>query len=257
MKAIILAGGLGTRLSEETVLKPKPMVEIGGKPILWHIMKIYSHYGINEFIICCGYKGYVIKEYFANYFLHQSDITFDMATNTMEVHEKRAEPWKITLVDTGEDTMTGGRLKRVEAYIKDEEAFCFTYGDGVGSVDINALIDFHLKHGKEATLTATYIPGRFGALDLSEDQVNSFKEKPKGDGAMINGGYFVLSPKVLQRIEGDPTVWEQEPLNKLAEDGQLMAYRHEGFWLPMDTIRDKNDLQQMWDSGNAPWKVWK
>lgn len=257
MKAIILAGGLGTRLSEETVLKPKPMVEIGGKPILWHIMKIYSHYGINEFIICCGYKGYVIKEYFANYFLHQSDITFDMATNTMEVHEKRAEPWKITLVDTGEDTMTGGRLKRVEAYIKDEEAFCFTYGDGVGSVDINALIDFHLKHGKEATLTATYIPGRFGALDLSVDQVNSFKEKPKGDGAMINGGYFVLSPKVLQRIEGDPTVWEQEPLNKLAEDGQLMAYRHEGFWLPMDTIRDKNDLQQMWDSGNAPWKVWK
>lgn len=257
MKAIILAGGLGTRLSEETVLKPKPMVEIGGKPILWHIMKIYSHYGINEFIICCGYKGYVIKEYFANYFLHQSDITFDMATNTMEVHEKRAEPWKITLVDTGEDTMTGGRLKRVEAYVKDEEAFCFTYGDGVGSVDINALIDFHLKHGKEATLTATYIPGRFGALDLSEDQVNSFKEKPKGDGAMINGGYFVLSPKVLQRIEGDPTVWEQEPLNKLAEDGQLMAYRHEGFWLPMDTIRDKNDLQQMWESGNAPWKVWK
>lgn len=257
MKAIILAGGLGTRLSEETVLKPKPMVEIGGKPILWHIMKTYSHYGINEFIICCGYKGYVIKEYFANYFLHQSDITFDMATNTMEVHEKRAEPWKITLVDTGEDTMTGGRLKRVEAYVKDEEAFCFTYGDGVGSVDINALIDFHLKHGKEATLTATYIPGRFGALDLSEDRVNSFKEKPKGDGAMINGGYFVLSPKVLQRIEGDPTVWEQEPLNKLAEDGQLMAYRHEGFWLPMDTIRDKNDLQQMWDSGNAPWKVWK
>jgi glucose-1-phosphate cytidylyltransferase len=257
MKAIILAGGLGTRLSEETVLKPKPMVEIGGKPILWHIMKTYSHYGINEFIICCGYKGYVIKEYFANYFLHQSDITFDMATNTMEVHEKRAEPWKITLVDTGEDTMTGGRLKRVEAYVKDEEAFCFTYGDGVGSVDINALIDFHLKHGKEATLTATYIPGRFGALDLSEDQVNSFKEKPKGDGAMINGGYFVLSPKVLQRIEGDPTVWEQEPLNKLAEDGQLMAYRHEGFWLPMDTIRDKNDLQQMWDSGKAPWKVWK
>ncbi|WP_353482883.1 glucose-1-phosphate cytidylyltransferase [Haliscomenobacter sp.] len=257
MKAIILAGGLGTRLSEETVLKPKPMVEIGGKPILWHIMKIYSHYGINEFIICCGYKGYVIKEYFANYFLHQSDVTFDMATNSMEVHEKRAEPWKITLVDTGEETMTGGRLKRVEAYIKDEEAFCFTYGDGVGSVDINALINFHLKHGKEATLTATYIPGRFGALDLSEDQVNSFKEKPKGDGAMINGGYFVLSPKVLQRIEGDPTVWEQEPLNKLAEDGQLMAYRHEGFWLPMDTIRDKNDLQQMWDSGNAPWKVWK
>jgi glucose-1-phosphate cytidylyltransferase len=256
MKAIILAGGLGTRLSEETVLKPKPMVEIGGKPILWHIMKIYSHYGINEFIICCGYKGYVIKEYFANYFLHQSDITFDMATNTMEVHEKRAEPWKITLVDTGEDTMTGGRLKRVGSYVKDEEAFCFTYGDGVGSVDINALIDFHLKHGKEATLTATYIPGRFGALDISDAQVKSFKEKPKGDGGMINGGYFVLSPKVLQRIEGDPTVWEQEPLNKLAEDGQLMAYRHEGFWLPMDTIRDKNDLQEMWDSGKAPWKVW-
>jgi glucose-1-phosphate cytidylyltransferase len=257
MKAIILAGGLGTRLSEETVLKPKPMVEIGGKPILWHIMKIYSHYGINEFIICCGYKGYIIKEYFANYFLHQSDITFDMATNTMEVHEKRAEPWKITLVDTGEDTMTGGRLKRVESYVKDEEAFCFTYGDGVGNVDIKALIDFHLQHGKEATLTATYIPGRFGALDLSENHVNSFKEKPKGDGAMINGGYFVLSPKVLQRIDGDPTVWEQEPLNKLAEEGQLMAYRHEGFWLPMDTIRDKNDLQQMWESGKAPWKVWK
>lgn len=257
MKAIILAGGLGTRLSEETVLKPKPMVEIGGKPILWHIMKIYSHYGINEFIICCGYKGYIIKEYFANYFLYQSDITFDMATNTMEVHEKRAEPWRITLVDTGEDTMTGGRLKRVESYVKDEEAFCFTYGDGVGNVDIKALIDFHLQHGKEATLTATYIPGRFGALDLSENHVNSFKEKPKGDGGMINGGYFVLSPKVLQRIDGDPTVWEQEPLNKLAAEGQLMAYRHEGFWLPMDTIRDKNDLQQMWESGKAPWKVWK
>ena len=257
MKAIILAGGLGTRLSEETVLKPKPMVEIGGKPILWHIMKTYSHYGINEFIICCGYKGYVIKEYFANYFLHQSDITFDMATNTMEVHEKRAEPWKITLVDTGEDTMTGGRLKRVEAYVKDEEAFCFTYGDGVGSVDINALIDFHLKHGKEATLTATYIPGRFGALDLSEDQVNSFKEKPKGDGAMINGGYFVLSPKVLQRIEGDPTVWEQEPLNKLAEDGQLMAFEHGGFWQPMDTLREKNQLEDLWQNGQAPWKVWE
>lgn len=257
MKAVILAGGLGTRLAEETTLRPKPMVEIGGKPILWHIMKIYSHYDVNEFIICCGYKGYIIKEYFANYFLHQSDVCFNLITNTMEVHQKRAEPWKVTLVDTGEETLTGGRLKRVTDYVKHEEAFCFTYGDGVGSVDIDDLINFHLSHGKEATLTATYLPGRFGALDIADNQINSFKEKPRGDGGMINGGFFVLSPKVLQRIEGDHTVWEQEPLNELASDAQLMAYRHEGFWQPMDTMRDKNELQELWNSGKAPWKVWK
>lgn len=257
MKAVILAGGLGTRLSEETVSKPKPMVEIGGKPILWHIMKIYSHYGVNDFIICCGYKGYVIKEYFANYFLHQSDVTFDMTKNEMVVHEKRAEPWKVTLVDTGDNTMTGGRLKRVEEYLKEEEAFCFTYGDGVGRVDIAALIDFHKSHGKDATLTATFPPGRFGAIDIQNDQIKSFQEKPKGDGAMINGGFFVLSPKVISRIEGDASIWEQEPLKSLAEDGELMAFKHEGFWLPMDTLRDKMKLQEMWESGDAPWKVWR
>ena len=257
MKAVILAGGLGTRLSEETVSKPKPMVEIGGKPILWHIMKIYSHYGVNDFIICCGYKGYVIKEYFANYFLHQSDVTFNMTKNEMIVHEKRAEPWKVTLVDTGDNTMTGGRLKRVEEYLKDEEAFSFTYGDGVGRVDIAALIDFHKRHGKDATLTATFPPGRFGAIDIQNDQIKSFQEKPKGDGAMINGGFFVLSPKVISRIEGDQSIWEQEPLKSLAEDGELMAFKHEGFWLPMDTLRDKMKLQEMWESGDAPWKVWR
>lgn len=257
MKAVILARGLGTRLSEETVLKPKPMVEIGGMPILWHIMKIYSYYGVNEFIICCGYKGYVIKEYFANYFLHQSDVTFNMVANTMEVHKKRAEPWKVTLVDTGSDTMTGGRLNRVKDYVKDEEAFCFTYGDGVGNIDISKLIEFHKSHGKQATLTATFPPGRFGAIDIKNKQVLNFKEKPKGDGAMINGGFFVLSPKVIERIAADSTVWEQQPLMGLAEDGELMAFKHEGFWLPMDTLRDKQKLQELWESGNAPWKMWK
>lgn len=257
MKAVILAGGLGTRLSEETTLKPKPMVEVGGKPILWHIMKIYSFYGVNDFIICCGYKGYIIKEYFANYFLHQSDVTFDMHTNEMIVHKKRAEPWRITLIDTGEDTMTGGRLKRVEDYVKDEEAFCFTYGDGIGNVNIKELIDFHKDHGKQATLTATYPPGRFGAIDIANSQILSFTEKPKGDGAMINGGFFVLSPKVIERIKDDSTVWEQTPLMDLAKNGELMAFKHEGFWLPMDTLRDKQKLQELWESGKAPWKIWE
>ncbi|WP_114154228.1 glucose-1-phosphate cytidylyltransferase [Chromobacterium haemolyticum] len=256
MKAVILAGGLGTRLSEETSVRPKPMVEVGGKPILWHIMKMYSYHGINDFIICCGYKGYFIKEYFANYFLHMSDVTFDMQANSMHVHEKRAEPWKVTLVDTGDDSMTGGRLGRVADYVKNEEAFCFTYGDGVSDIDISATIEFHRQHGKAATLTATYPPGRFGALDIQSNQVMSFKEKPKGDGAMINGGFFVLSPKVLEYIKGDSTVWEQEPLMRLAEDGQLMAYEHPGFWQPMDTLRDKHLLEELWMSGKAPWKKW-
>lgn len=257
MKAVILAGGLGTRLSEETSLRPKPMVEVGGRPILWHIMKMYSSYGINDFVICCGYKGYVIKEYFANYFLHMSDVTFHMNENRMEVHEKRAEPWNVTLVDTGENSMTGGRLKRVAKYIQDEEAFCFTYGDGVGDVDIAATIAFHKTHGKQATLTATYPPGRFGALDIQAGQVHSFKEKPKGDGAMINGGFFVLSPKVLSYIQDDSTTWEQEPLMGLAEVGQLMAYEHQGFWQPMDTLRDKQMLEKLWETGKAPWKTWE
>lgn len=256
MKAVILAGGLGTRLSEETNSRPKPMVEIGGKPILWHIMKTYSSYGINNFVICCGYKGYVIKEYFANYFLHQSDVTFCMKDNRMDVHEKRAEPWTVTLVDTGDHSMTGGRLARVTEYIKDEEAFCFTYGDGVGDIDIKATIEFHKQHGKQATLTATYPPGRFGALDIEASQVKNFKEKPKGDGAMINGGFFVLSPKVLERITGDTCVWEQQPLIGLAEDQQLMAYEHKGFWQPMDTLRDKIALEELWEQGKAPWKTW-
>lgn len=256
MKAVILAGGLGTRLSEETNSLPKPMVEIGGMPILWHIMKMYSAHGINDFIICCGYKGYVIKEFFSNYFLHMSDVTFNMRDNAMEVHNARAEPWSVTLVDTGENSMTGGRLLRVSDYIKHEEAFCFTYGDGVGDIDITQLIAFHRQHGKLATLTATYPPGRFGALDISQRQVLNFKEKPKGDGAMINGGFFVLSPKVLDHIPGDSTLWEQEPLVDLAENGELMAYEHEGFWQPMDTMRDKNLLEELWSSGTAPWKSW-
>lgn len=256
MKAVILAGGLGTRLSEETSIKPKPMVEIGGMPILWHILKSYSAHGVNDFIICCGYKGYVIKEYFANYFLHQSDVTFDMRSNTMEVHHKRAEPWTVTLVDTGEDSMTGGRLNRVRKYIENDEAFCFTYGDGVGDIDITASIDFHKKHGKAATLTATFPPGRFGALDMKNGRVLNFKEKPKGDGAMINGGFFVLSPKVLGYLKGDDTVWEQAPLQQLAEDGELMAFEHHGFWQPMDTLRDKYLLEELWASGKAPWKKW-
>lgn len=257
MKAVILAGGLGTRLSEETSTRPKPMVEIGGKPILWHIMKMYSAHGINDFIICCGYKGYVIKEYFANYFLHMSDVTFNMRDNTMEVHDKRAEAWNVTLVDTGDESMTGGRLRRVAEYVKNEESFCFTYGDGVGDIDISATIDFHRKHGKAATLTATYPPGRFGALDIRQGQVLNFKEKPKGDGAMINGGFFVLKPQVLDYIGDDSCVWEQEPLMTLAADNQLMAYEHQGFWQPMDTLRDKHLLEELWTSGKAPWKSWE
>lgn len=256
MKAVILAGGLGTRLSEETSTRPKPMVEIGGKPILWHIMKMYSAHGINDFVICCGYKGYVIKEYFANYFLHMSDVTFNMRDNTMEVHDKRAEAWNVTLVDTGDDSMTGGRLRRVADYVKNEEAFCFTYGDGVGDMDISAAIEFHKKHGKSATLTATYPPGRFGALDIQQGRVLNFKEKPKGDGAMINGGFFVLSPKVLSYLTDDRTTWEQEPLMRLAAAGQLMAFEHQGFWQPMDTLRDKHFLEELWQAGNAPWKNW-
>ena len=257
MKAVILAGGLGTRISEESASRPKPMIEVGGKPILWHIMKIYSHYGINDFIVCCGYKGYVIKEYFANYFLHTSDVTFDMQKNTMEVHQRFAEPWKVTLVDTGEDTMTGGRLKRVGEYVKDEEAFCFTYGDGVSDINIQALIDFHRQQAVKATLTAVYPPGRFGALDISGNKVTSFKEKPKGDGGMINGGFFVLSPEVLSLIKDDATIWESEPLESLAKDHQIAAYEHRGFWQPMDTLRDKNHLEDLWVSNKAPWKLWK
>lgn len=256
MKAVILAGGLGTRLSEETSVRPKPMVEIGGKPILWHIMKMYASHGVNDFVICCGYKGYIIKEYFANYFLHMSDVTFDMRENRMEVHNKRAEPWNVTLVDTGEQSMTGGRLRRVAEYVESEEAFCFTYGDGVGDIDIAASIRFHKEHGKAATLTATYPPGRFGALDIQNKQVVNFKEKPKGDGAMINGGFFVLAPEVLNYLADDSTIWEQEPLMELAQDGQLMAYEHHGFWQPMDTLRDKFLLEELWESGKAPWKTW-
>jgi glucose-1-phosphate cytidylyltransferase len=257
MKAVILAGGLGSRISEETTLKPKPMVEIGGKPVLWHIMKMYSHHGINDFVICCGYKGYVIKEYFANYFLHMSDITFDMRNNEMKVHQQYAEPWKVTLVDTGEDSMTGGRLRRVREYVKDEEDFCFTYGDGVSDVDINQVIAFHRAAGVDATLTATYPPGRFGALDIQNGRVGSFKEKPKGDGGMINGGFFVLKPRVIDLIAGDDTTWEREPLEALSTSGQLAAYQHDGFWQPMDTLRDKTYLEQLWQSGQAPWKVWQ
>jgi len=256
MKTVILAGGLGTRLSEETYLKPKPMVEIGGKPILWHIMKIYSAHGINDFVICCGYKGYVIKEYFANYFLHMSDVTFDMKNNGMEVHQNKAEPWRVTLVDTGEETMTGGRLKRVREYVEEEEAFCFTYGDGVGDVNISKLIDFHFRSGTLATVTATRPPGRFGALNICDNRVVSFTEKPTGDGGWINGGFFVLSPKVLDRIEGDHTIWEREPLESLARDGELAVFCHDGFWHPMDTLRDKNYLEELWAKGNAPWKIW-
>ena len=256
MKAVILAGGLGTRLSEETAVKPKPMVEIGGKPILWHIMKMYSAHGVNDFIICCGYKGYVIKEYFKNYFLHMSDVTLNINDNEMEVHHKRAEPWTVTLVDTGDSSMTGGRLKRVSEYVRDEDAFCFTYGDGVSNINITESINFHRKHGKKATVTATFPPGRFGALDIQEGIVKSFKEKPKGDGAMINGGFFVLSPDVLELIKGDDCIWEQSPLDKLASEGQLMAYQHYGFWQPMDTLRDKMKLEDLWSKGVAPWKTW-
>jgi glucose-1-phosphate cytidylyltransferase len=257
MKAAILAGGLGTRISEETHLKPKPMIEIGGRPILWHIMKLYSAHGVNDFIICCGYKGYVIKEYFANYFLHMSDVTFDMTNNTMAVHQQNAEPWKVTMVDTGDDTLTGGRLKRVADYIKNEEAFCFTYGDGVSDVDIGATIRFHQQHGKLATVTAVQPPGRYGALERSGDKVTGFVEKPRGDGGLINGGFFVLSPKCLDLIDGDQSSWEGAPLTHLAKMNQLMAFEHRGFWQPMDTLRDKNLLEDLWNSGKAPWKIWK
>jgi glucose-1-phosphate cytidylyltransferase len=257
MKAVILAGGLGTRLSEETSTRPKPMVEIGGRPILWHILKMYAHHGVNDFVICCGYKGYLIKEYFANYFLHMSDVTFDMRNNRMEVHHKRAEAWNVTLIDTGDESMTGGRLLRVADYVRNEEAFCFTYGDGVSDIDIGGLIGFHKSHGKAATLSATFPPGRFGALDIENHQIKQFMEKPKGDGAMINGGFFVLSPRVLNYLEDDATIWERQPLQRLASDGELMAFEHHGFWQPMDTLRDKTYLEELWASGKAPWKTWK
>lgn len=256
MKAVILAGGLGTRISEETHLKPKPMIEVGGKPILWHIMKIYSAHGVNDFIICCGYKGYVIKEYFANYFLHMSDVTFDMASNKMEVHSQNAEPWKVTLIDTGEHTMTGGRLKRVAGYLREEEAFCFTYGDGVSDVNIAESIAFHKQHGKLATVTAVQPPGRYGALNIEHDQVKGFTEKPRGDGGLINGGFFVLSPKCIDLVEKDSSSWEGDPMTTLAARGELMAYQHNGFWQPMDTLREKNMLEDLWSKNKAPWKVW-
>jgi len=257
MKAVILAGGLGTRISEETHIKPKPMIEIGGRPILWHILKMYSSHGINEFVICCGYKGYVIKEYFANYFLHMSDVTFDMEGNKMDVHHKTAEPWRVTLVDTGEYTSTGGRLKRVAEYIQDDDAFCFTYGDGVSDVNISAEIAFHNQHGKLATVVAVQPPGRYGALELTGNRVRAFIEKPRGDGGLINGGFFVLSPKVLGLITDDQTSWELAPLTQLLDMGELMAFEHTGFWQPMDTLREKNLLEELWKSGNAPWKSWQ
>ena len=256
MKAVILAGGLGTRISEETHLRPKPMVEVGGMPILWHIMKMYSAHDVNEFVICCGYKGYVIKEYFANYFLHMSDVTFCMATNQMEVHTKHAEPWRVTLVDTGDDTMTGGRLKRVAHYLRDETEFCFTYGDGVSDLDIGASIRFHRAHGKLATVTAVQPPGRYGALQMAGSGVTGFTEKPRGDGGLINGGFFVLSPRCIERIAEDATAWEVGPMASLASDGELMAFEHSGFWQPMDTLREKNMLEDLWQSGRAPWKTW-
>lgn len=257
MKAVILAGGMGTRISEESHVRPKPMIEIGGKPILWHIMKTYSHYGVNDFVICLGYKGYVIKEYFANYFLHMSDVTFRMENNETTVHSQRAEPWTVSLVDTGQDAMTGGRLRNVATYL-DSEPFCFTYGDGVADVDIGALIEFHRKGGKLATVTAVQPPGRYGALELSNDMtVTGFKEKPRGDGGLINGGFFVLSPEVIDYIAGDSTSWENEPMARLAAEGQLQAFRHTGFWQPMDTLRDKNQLEELYDGGNAPWVVWE
>lgn len=255
MKAVILAGGLGTRLSEETALKPKPMVEIGGRPILWHILKIYSAHGINDFVICAGYKGYIIKEYFANYFLHMSDVTFDMANNTMVVHRKQAEPWRVTIVDTGDDTLTGGRIKRIKDYVNNE-TFCCTYGDGVGDIDLTTLIARHKASGLEATLTGVQPPGRFGSLDVVEDQVRSFQEKPAGDGSWINGGFFVLEPSVFDLIEGDKSIWERAPLEALAARQQLNIYKHNGFWRPMDTLRDKIELEGLWESGKAPWKTW-
>jgi len=256
MKAVILAGGLGTRLSEETSIKPKPMIEIGNKPILWHIMKTFSAHNVNEFVICCGYKGYIIKEYFANYFLHMSDVTFSMKNNEMTVHQNDVEPWTVTLIDTGENTMTGGRLKAVYDYVKDEEAFCFTYGDGVSDVDITSLINFHRSHGRQATMTAVRPPGRFGALKIIDNMVTDFQEKPDGDGSWINGGYFVLSPKVTDRIKDNTISWEAEPLDSLAKDSELASYKHDGFWQPMDTLREKNFLEHLWNNGKAPWKIW-
>jgi glucose-1-phosphate cytidylyltransferase len=255
LKAVFLAGGFGTRLSEETSVRPKPMVEIGGRPILWHIMKGYSAYGVNDFVICLGYKGYLIKEYFANYFLHMCDVTFDIARNTTEVHQSMAEPWRVTLVETGEDTMTGGRLQRVFGYVADED-FCFTYGDGVADVDIGALIRFHRAQETIATVTAVQPPGRFGSMEINGNRILRFQEKPRGDGAWINGGFFVLSPDVVRYLDGDDTVWEEEPLRRLAADGELSSYRHDGFWQPMDTLRDKRHLDELWESGSAPWKVW-
>ncbi len=255
MKVVILAGGLGSRLSEETTVRPKPMVELGGKPILWHIMKIYSHYGLHDFVICLGYRGYVIKEYFANYFLHMSDITFDLRTNQVTVHHNTSEPWTVTLVDTGAETATGGRLRRVRRFL-DEETFCFTYGDGVSSVDVSALLQFHREQQTLATLTAVQPPGRFGVIDFAEDKISGFQEKPPGDGSWINGGFFVLEPAALDYVTDDDTVWERQPLEKLAAEGQLSAFKHPGFWQPMDTLRDKALLEQLWSSGNAPWKVW-
>lgn len=255
MKAVILAGGLGTRITEETSTRPKPMIEIGGKPVLWHIMKLYSFHGINEFIICLGYKGYIIKEYFANYFLHMSDVTFDMSNNKMEVHQNSAEPWTVTLVDTGDDTMTGGRLKRVSSYL-DGQDFCFTYGDGMSDVDIGKLVEFHQSNGSLATVTAVQPPGRFGSLDVEHSKIVGFKEKPHGDGAWVNGGFFVLSPKVIDYIEDDQTIWERGPVERLAQERQLSAFSHLGFWQPMDTLRDKIHLEELWNSGTAPWKVW-
>jgi glucose-1-phosphate cytidylyltransferase len=257
MKAVILAGGLGTRLAEETGVKPKPMVDIGSKPILWHILKLYSNHGITEFVICLGYKGYVIKEYFANYFLHSSDVTFDLAHNSMEVHNKKSEPWKVTLIDTGEETMIGGRIKRIIDYVKDDDCFCLTYGDGVSDIDIEASINFHRKEGRLATVSGVQPPGRFGAIEMDGTRVTGFKEKPQGDGGWINGGFFVLSPRVVDYIDGDKTVWEKEPMENLAKDGELSVYMHDGFWHPMDTLRDKRYLESLWESGNAPWKLWE
>ena len=257
MKVVILAGGYGTRISEETHLRPKPIIEIGGKPILWHIMKLYSSFGLNEFVICCGYKGYVIKEYFANYFLHMSDVTFNMIDNKMEVHCQHAEPWRVTLVDTGDNTLTGGRLKRIKDYVQDDDSFCFTYGDGLSDINIEREIAFHRSHGKLATVAAVQPPGRYGALTMMEDIVQGFTEKPMGDGGYINGGFFVLSPSCLDLVEGDQTSWEGYPLTELAATNQLVAFKHDGFWQPMDTIREKNLLESLWVSGNAPWKLWK
>ena len=257
MKAVILAGGIGSRISEESAVRPKPMVEIGGRPILWHILKLYSAFDINDFVVCLGYKGYVIKEYFNNYFLHLSDVTIDISKNRMEVHQHAGEPWRVTLIDTGDETMTGGRLKRVQNYLRDEREFCFTYGDGVADVDIRKLVDFHHKQGTHATITAAQPPGRFGALDIEGNKVLSFQEKPQGDGGWINAGFFVLTPKVFDYIEDDATIWERDPLEKLASEGELSVYLHRGFWQPMDTLRDKNQLEELWSSGRAPWKLWK